>query len=480
MPKLTQEFLIEIANTVNNVWYVEQRKKDRDKFYFYNGQTKDIIRKAIEKEFKKKETVDELLARLLPLNILKKITDKRAMVYLEPPVRSTVLGVESDEELMAVYEKGTRMNAKNKEANRYLKLFKRNLAEWYVSKNTGTPKARNLPKHTYEVFSFDTTDVDCPDTVVKIIKDSADPSQQILYVVTADEARRINGAGAILTDEDNPDGVNPYGRLPFVYLNEASYSVDPLQDDDAMGVAIAVPVILTDLLFACKYQCFSVLWTIGVAGDIPFNPSSVISTDYTQDGLKPEINTIKPEVDSDKVIKTVSAILSLHLSNNNLSTGTLNINLDTPQAVSGVSKILDSAETMEDRKDQYESFYCYEMETWGLLADIIPVWRKQGLLSEKYNKEFSTGFEMQIEFKEPAVMMSDDQKADLSIKRIKGGISTLNSELHFLYPNMNDDEIAEYEAEIELFKSQNNMGGSITQQDLVPQENAPNGVQSDV
>lgn len=456
---LTKDILDYVIQDLRSPAKKECRMHDYKKWLMLNGKTHEIIKEHIQKEFKKPETIEELSARLVPVNILQKIITKLAGVYVEAPARYTLDKNTSDEELLEEYIDDMQLNVRMKEANRYFKLYKRNLMEIYVDE-VGYPQVRNLPKHTYEVYSFSKISPNKPDVVVKILKEVTD-LDKCLYAIWTDENHVIvNGKGDILFEEmqamGNTELVNPYGKMPFVYINESSLSVDPIQDDDLVRISITIPVILTDLCFAQKYMSWGIIYTIGDVGDVPVNPNSVIPLNYDEDGNKPEIGTIKPEVDTEKVLTLVKTLIAILLSTKNLSVGAIKFDLNAQDVASGVAKMIDSAESVEDKKDQQSYFMQAEDDLWSLIKNnMIPYWRANGMLADEFNKEFSPTFEVQVIYQEPKVLITDSEKVDLAKKRLDAGFSTLERELAFLYPAMTKDEISELALEISQEKEFN-------------------------
>jgi hypothetical protein len=249
---LKKDQLKYIAEAVNEPYRVEARKNDFWRFLIFNGKIKEIVKETISKEFKKPETIYELYARLVPLNVLKKIVTKLAGVYIESPVRSSSDQNELDEEFIADLEEAMALDVRMKEANRYFKLFKRNLMQIYI--DNGKPQVRNLPRHTYEVFSMSGTTPNKVDAVCVILQDSKEKDEQRLAIWDNDSYFIVNGKGDVQQKEmnalNNPKGVNPYKILPFVYTNEASYSVDPIQNDDLLWMSIVIIILFGSI---CSY-----------------------------------------------------------------------------------------------------------------------------------------------------------------------------------------------------------------------------------
>jgi len=452
---LSLDLIKNIAKRVNEPSRSSARMQDYKRWLMFNGSTEEIIKEAISREYAKPETVEELSARLIPINFTNKIITKLAGVYTAEPMRRVSDRNVSDTELLEEYIEEMCLNQRMKEANRYFKLFKRNLMEVYVDDN-GDPYVRNLPRHTYEAFSFSSLTPNRPDVIVKIIRDDRNLTKQVLHVWSTESHYISNGHGEPVGQPDNPDSMNTYGALPFIYINESSFSVDPISDDDLMRMSIALPVILTDICWATKYQSNSILWTLGDVGTIPSSPNSVVAMNFGPDGQEPKIGQIKPEVDTDKVISMVQTLVALLLSTKNLSTSTVQAQLTTSNAASGISKMIDNAESVEDKKDQQEYFRKAEHDLWELISKkMIPAWRASGMLNPEFNKEFSPQFMIDVYFTEPKVMTSEKEQIEISEMRLKAGFSTLRMELEAIYPQLNREQIDELALEIEAEKQNN-------------------------
>jgi hypothetical protein len=175
---------------------------------------------------------------------------------------------------------------------------------------------------------------------------------------------------------------------------------------------------------------------------------------FGPNGERPEIGQIKPEVDTDKVITLVKTLVAMLLTTKNLSVGSVKMNLDAADAASGISKMIDSAESVEDKKDQQAFFEQAEAELWHLLSkNLIPYWRKNNMLKPDLNSEFSPTFEVSVFFREPKVMMSEMEQIEISKARLDNGFSTLQRELEILYPQMTKEETIQLRLEIETGKA---------------------------
>lgn len=432
LPDLAKEVL-------DNKTLKREREENKKRYLMYHGGTRQIIQEAILKEFKKEETVTELMSRLVPLNIMQKVISKLAGVYKEAPLRTVSSKDEAEIEMLQTLEDGLELNMRMKEANRYFKMNKKVLLELYLD-DEGIPSLRVIPAHCYECFSLKTKKKSVPNVVVKI----DETSERLIF--WSDESHWItNFKGEVMQDimnnMDNPDGENPYGVLPFEFINESSSSVNPIQDDDLLAISVAIPVILTDLLFGLKYQCWAIIYTIGKVGDIPFNPNSVIQLEFGEDGQRPELNSIKPDIDSDKLLNVVMALVSLILTTKNLAAGSITDGITANNVASGIAKMLDSAESVEDKKDQQAYFLKAEKSIFNKLKDMMASWKQSNSLHPDYDFELPEDFSVATSFQDPRPLMTESEQIDNSKKKIDASLSTIRRELQILYPDMDTEAI---------------------------------------
>lgn len=454
--KITKKQLETYAEIVNSPERKQRRSLYWQMYRALNGGLYDLLKEAIRKEFKNPQAVSELEGRLVPINILKKVTKKLAAVYTEAPVRAPVDESTDDQELLEDYEDITKINIRQKQANRYLELFQKNLKELFASPKDGKVYIKNLPPYSYEVFNLEHPDKSQPDIICKIVSDGADKNEQVFYWYSDESFWITDGAGIVKADSmaimANPTGKNPAKTLPFIYKCKSTDGVDPIMDDSLFRVSIAIPIVLTDLFFACKYQCWSLIYTIGVKGEINRNPSSIIALDFADSsvdgGRDPIIDSIQPTVDSDKVISMVEATLNLFLSSLGLSGGTLSLGTSAQDVVSGVSKILDNAEVIEGKKDQQDDMLDDENMTWEKITQLIPYWRRNQLLIDDLNREFSKTFRVSISFKEPKPMLSEKDALDIADKKIKMHVTTWTRVLKEQNPDYTDDQIENLKQDI--------------------------------
>lgn len=440
--KLSTEDLKYMAQVINSEQ--NDRKEEHDKYMLYHGSVKAVVKRAIVSEFKRKETIHELMNRLVSLNIMKKVVDKLAGVYKEAPIRSVVSEDKDEQAFLESLEDSFDMNMIMKEANRDFKRSKRALIEIFKDDNN-KPSLRVIPPHSYRPFAIRKKKLSEPNAIVKI--------EEKRLIVWSDESYFITDRkGVVLKDAmaklENEDATNDYGVLPFVYINDSSSLTVPIQDDDLLGISIVIPLLLTDLLFGLKYQCWSVLWTVGVKGDIDFNPNSIVHLDFGEEGEEPSINQLKPDIDSDKMLSVILSIMSLLLTTKNLKVENLDSNLSVQNAASGLSKMLDNAESVEDKKDQQAFFLKAEREIFDKYRIIHNTWKSAGTIHKDFDQDLSDDFEVDTTLREPTPIISEEQKVKTSKSKIDARLSSIRRELKNVHPNLDDGKIEDLYKEI--------------------------------
>lgn len=432
--------------------------EDYDRYIVYNGKLKEIIRKAIQKEFILPETIESLVSRIIPINITQKICNKLAAVYREAPVRYSVDGNEMDQESLDFYAEEMCFDRLMKHANRMFKLHKHVLLEPYVCKE-GEPRLRVLPSHTYTPYSDDPIEPNQPTAIVKHIVLDEQKEKTRLAIWTDENHWIVNGNGDIMMDEmnamNNPEGINPYGEMPFVYIKDSDDLLIPISDQDLISMQIAICLLLTDIAFCSKYASWGLIYLIGVESNvISFNPNSVITLPHAPGTEKPEIGVVDRKFDSDAMLRQVEAMVALLLTTKNLSVGSVSGKLDATSASSGVAKLIDQSDTTEERSDQVAFFADAEKDFWEMFAHkILPVWVQNGQLAPEYVKVFSDPFELGISFPDFRPMVGDKEKLEIIKSKLDLGLTTKEDALKELDPELTEFDVKQILGEVQKEKT---------------------------
>lgn len=432
----------------------------------YEGNLLPYIEKDLSEQLNP-QAFKQAMFRIAPVNVLPKIIDKLTNIYQTAVVREVEDGSESDKELLDWYAKSFDVNTQLNCSNELFNLTKASLIYPYVHK--GKPQLREILNDRFVVYSDDPFEPYKPTHVIEIwgIKDGLEIyrvySANEFYIVKSDETidRQMMAALNI------GDGINPIGKLPFIYVNESKYNLCPTQDTDVLKLTKLIPLMLTDLNYAAMFQSFSIMYGIDVDDEGLIKDPSVFwrfKSDPSSD-KKPEVGMIKPEVDYDQVLKLIESELSLWLGTKGIRASTVGA-LTQDNFASGISKVIDEMDTFEARQKQVSTYVNVEAELWDLVLNYMhPYWASVGLIENKtlWSKEayVKTTFAVQLPQQSRGALVNDlkteYQSGFISRKR---AVAKLN-------PEMGEQEIEDLLQEIDEERS---IDVSETQEETQAQE----------
>lgn len=344
-------------------------------FQIYEGDLKTYLLKALQSYLSEKSFA-EAKSHIAPINVLKRLIFKLSSIYTKPPVRklSDDAG-KSDQSTYDEIVKALDLNTTMTLANEFFNLFKYTAVEPFLDR--GKPQVRVLPADRFIVLSQDKINPMRPTHFSKVMGfDGNDKEKQriIFYSYTDTEFVIHDDLGTIRLDMmqeiGNPDGVNPLGRLPVSYINRSRHEIVPVMDTDTYAMTILIAVLLSDLNYALKFQCFSIIYGINITQEnLKMAPNafwSLKTDDATGAGLKPEIGSIKPSVDSDKMLQAIKTQLAFWMQCRNIKPGAIG-DMSLENAASGFAKMIDEMDTSEDRQKQVPYFMAAEDDLFDLI-----------------------------------------------------------------------------------------------------------------
>jgi hypothetical protein len=384
---------------------VKDLVESKKEYLAFNAELIDIfennLSSYIEADLKKQlspKSYEQAKYRISPINILPKYIDKLTNIYHTSVLREVVDGTAQDTELLAWYEEEMKVNDALNCSNEFYNLCKASLI--YPTVRDGEPHLLVIQNNQFVVYSDDPTNPTKPTHVIILAgrKDQTD-----IYWVWSKDAFFISDSDGKLRPElmaeyNNAAGINPIGRLPFVYVNDSKYKLCPTQDMDMLKVIKLIPVMLTDLNLAAMFQSFSITYGINLDDEnLAWAPNAFwrLKSDNTTDA-KPEIGTIKPEVDYDQVLGLIEAELSMWLGTKGIRASTVG-SLNKDNYSSGISKIIDEMDTVEARQKQVTKYQDVEHELWELVLGFMhPYWVNLGLIDNVY--QWSPGASVKTTF----------------------------------------------------------------------------------
>jgi len=446
--------------------YVEQLQFDLELYKMYEGQIKEKVKESLYSELFSKAAYNRAIQRIPSINIPHKVTDKLSKVYAEPPIRFS----EEDQDLMEEFAKNMHVNAKMGFSNKMTNLNKRCALEIFVQDEV--QRLRVLTAHQFFPFSDSPTSPNEMTVFCKLLGKEQITNEvvirrdgtrtatdevtlvDIIALYSETEFLIIDSSGSVRADKMAEMGItsekNPFGVIPFVYINKSLTELMPFPNQTAHDMGILIPKLLTDLNYSAQFLSHSVIWTknTDMTGS-EINPDSVVNLgDNHPDGSSPEIGVIKPETDIDGVLKLIEFELSAYLSTEGLKAGSIG-QLEASNAASGVAKIMDESDATEARKEQTELYRMVEPDFWFKFAKMQEYWSKNAKVTKK--ETFSDGFieKFSIKFAEIKPLESEKEKYEKMKVARELKLITKKQALRELYPNLPMPQLEERLAELE-------------------------------
>lgn len=428
-------------------------------FNIYEGDLLGYVMKALQNQLSA-QSFDIAKTRIPPINVLVRLIDKLSKIYQQGPVRNVSTEKESDKNLLNIYERSMNFNSQMNGSNEFYNLFKNNLVQPYLDPR-GMPALRTISSDKFTVYSDSQVSPTEPTHVITFhtSRDNKGNSCKVYYVYTDTEFMVFDDDKNIRTDlmasMGMEDGVNPVGRIPFVYINKSKNLLIPKPDTDTKEMTILLPVMLADLNFATMMQAFSILYGIDVSDKgIVMSPSafwtfkSEVGSDKT-----PQIGVLKPQVDIAETLNLCQAEVSMWLQTRGIKPGAVG-KLTSENFASGISKMIDEMDTSEERQKQVSVYTDAERKFWELTTQFMhPYWRKLGKLETSLN--FSSDLEITTNFQEQLPLLNRGELVKDLDSEVKAGFTTRRRAIQRLNPRMTDSEIDDLIREIETEQTEN-------------------------
>ena len=440
---------------------------NKDILCILEGDLLSFIEEHLRKEFSE-ESFKAIQPRISPINYLTRIIDKLSKIY-GGSVNRTVYNdfgeSEQDQRLLDMYVDSFKMNSVLNTGNEFFNAFKTNLNQPFIDVD-GTPRLRAIPNDRFLVYSNNKIDQTIPTHVIlpfgqNVVKGKQgtygpyrnDRLVDVFKVFTDDEIYMLDADGVRTYETINPNGENPYGVLPFMYANRSNSFLMPPVDTDTKRMTILLPVLMSDLNYAVKYQTFSLIYAINADSEnLKLNPNMIwmLKSDVGSD-QKPEIGQIKPEVDISSVIELITTQLSMWLNSRNIRPGSIS-DMNASDPVSGISKLVDEMDTSDERKRQVTIYKSVEQEFWfNVMHKLHPVWVKQGIIKPEFRFLFSPSAKVDVNFPEQLPMIRRGQLVKDLIEEVNGGLLSRETALRKANPEWSTNQL---EQEMEKIAAQ--------------------------
>lgn len=348
--------LVEMANASH------MRKAKADKWLnYYADQQSEETARLIERRFGNSKAF-----RIFQVNVVKKIVNKRANLYRLAP-RRMFDGI--DQIAGDGFYRSCNADVVLKRASRLTKLLKSCALQ--VGYENDAPTLNIITPNILDVVATDPSNP----TEYLITHQASKPERVTYSHWTAHTYRRLDYRGQPIPIAGNPDGINPYGILPFIPLH------DTLPDDqffirggdDLIEAQEAINVGLTNLWQSVELQAHGQPWVTGATGSKPlelgitegpaFGPNRMIY--LPENGQMGYAAPNSPIADILEAIQFVARLLS---ATNDLSADVLDLDR---RSESGAAKHVEQIDLREARQDDIALWRTYEARLFNVLRAVI-------------------------------------------------------------------------------------------------------------
>jgi len=454
----------------------------------YKDQTSQYVVRELLKQFDD-DTVREMNYSISNISIGRKIIDKLGRVYSSGVQRAG--RDDSETEAIEKTSKLVELNRVMKRANRYLRMHHNTIVGVLPCpvSNNGTElyeiKVQAYQPHLYDVIE-DYYDREKPKFVIlsnyKMVTPqmtSVDPAKANRGASAVVPRKTSDGKDQIIADHPNDDGANveeyiwwskyyhfttnkageiisesvdnPIQELPFVNFamdQEGSYWAQGGRD--IFDGAILLNCMITNAHHIGVTQGYGQFWMKGKG--LPrfikagVNKSILLEVE-SKDDPDPQLGFASSNPKLQELKAQIEMYAALLLTTNNLSTKAVSSNLSGgDNFASGISLIIDKAESIEDVQEQRDVFYHNE----PIIFELISMWEqvyKNSLTDPFKQAMLPADVEAQIKFNDYKPIMSEKEKLENIKLRKELGI---NSMIELL---MQDDQsLTQKQAEEKLLK----------------------------
>lgn len=346
--------------------------------------------------------------RLFFINIVRKLTDRKATVYKIAPKR-TFEGwdQEKGEELY----RDLRANIVLKRANRLTKLLKTNLLQ--VLWIDGQIKLGIVTPNVVDVIHEG--DPESPRRII-VSHPGKQESETTYSDWTVNGFAMRNWRGHEISNSGNNANVNPYGHLPFVPVFDRYPDAEFFLPggDDIIEAQRAINVSLANIWRATELQAHGQPWVSGVnlmsTTGLEYNTNNIGPTRLIRlpDGGKFGFET--PNAPIEDMLKAIEFVIKQTAVANDLAANVFELDA---KAESGAAKHAEQRDLIEARQDDIELWRNYEAQLFGTLKAVINT-HEPGAIPDNA--------ELRVDFGEVQETLSDIERLEGYQRRMDMGL----------------------------------------------------------
>lgn len=446
------------ANVIREIMGDENKFRKREawrRYEVYRDRQDQFVELKMKSEFGEQTTKE--IRKITSINLTKKICNKQASIYNEPPNRTYTAASEEEEKLLNdLYEKG-KVNVKLKKANKYYKLMDQ--CTVYVLPKFGEICVKVLSPHQYDVVpseedpevgsiyvlnTFDKSDFEIKmDVVNQSIADPEDYKAKLRrFIWWTDEVNfTTNQAGEVTPPPKDAPNVlaepgksgmlaNPIGMLPFIDVAyDKDYEFWVRMGKNKVDFNVDFSTILSDWATVAKLQGYA--QAVVVSEEPPNNmiigPTRVIhlKTSSTT-AVQPTFAFVAPAPDLASTLEGIKALLSLFLSAEGLDPKTITGNAEGEKFTSGLERLLSMIEQFSATADDFDLFKYVEEKVFQLFVAWNNVLQGTDALSQDLaGPVLNESLKQQVAFAHPELIQTPTEKETSVILRLSENLITL-------------------------------------------------------
>lgn len=484
--KLTPEIVRQAIKEIDSDSEVTRRTQQKKRHDIYNDGGKAFLIEQIKREFSK-EAVDEM--RLAPINLLKKLVNKRAQVYKKPPTRTTKEA--TDQKLVDFYTKKLKVNSLFQKANRKFVLHSNTviyqrpvpskkepgkaciganvvapflysiMADHYdqtcasayifnafIEKDRVTPD-KNLDSATGVASYSANPGFKAPNDLIESNEKETTQSRQFLFWTDEDQLTVNEKGEVILMDEEKPLEVqmqNPIKRLPVTNVaKDRDNEPWAMQGEDMIDLTIAIQLGWTDVMTIAKHQGFSVMTIVSEEEPrkLTIGVNKAVWLKAVKDSPVPSITYAQAQSPLNEYKDLLMELLGLLLTTNDMEPNSVSGKATAQSFTSGFHALIAKADNLEAIEADKEVFQDAEQDFWEVVSKWHNWLADVGVLEEeaKAMGKFSEKLEVTVLYQDVKPLESDDEKLNRIEKKIKLKLITRHDALKELHPGMTDAQI---------------------------------------
>lgn len=434
--------------------------------------------------------------RVTPINLLKKIVDKRAGVYKRPPSRKATN--DKDQALVDYYVKAMNLDVMFQKANRYVVLSANTVV--YVLPKHGKLCAHVVPNYLYSIipnqleltkpdmFVFSSfvdegrvaPDASVPpatgvegfsedrgfkfpnDLVASREQDTANNANRYIFWSAEEHFTTDFNGNKFMIPEVGPEQFqNPIGLLPVINVaRDRDNETWATQGEDMVDLTIAIQMGWTDLMTIAKHQGFGHLLITGEEkpAKMLLGPNHATYMKSSPNGPAPTMEYVNASPPLAEYKELLTELLGLLLTTNNMEPGAIGGNGTAKTFTSGFHALISMADSLEAIESDKPLMEKMEQETWAVIA----AWHNwmfdtQQLADEEAKAlgKFSNEFQVSVSFADVKPLESEDER----IARVKSlldlGLLTKLDAIMKLHPGMTQEQAQAKLDEIKAEKESN-------------------------